>query len=134
MTEIEQSNSKGFKFQKRHILSIVSFAIFLQLAIFLNMRYELALIWRIILSILPVISFVFFMINMIESIKKDDEMFLKIMAQALTYTSVITLTWTLAVGIMQQLEVLPMGSFYFVFFIMAGTFSLSYLLAMKKYC
>ena len=128
-----QKTPKTFRFKKKFIFSVVAFAMLFQSAIFLNMTVELSLIWKVILGLLPVIPFIYAIINLTSSIKQDDEMFKKIIIDAFNLTGLITMSWTLAVGLLQQLAVLPYFSLYFVFFIMCLTFSISVFLTTKKY-
>jgi hypothetical protein len=127
------TNIKNHKLKKKQVFSIATFALLFQMAIFLNKSMDLSIGWRVVLGTLPVVPFVLSLIYLSKSIKQDDEMFFKIAMDSFMITGLITLSWTLAVGLFQQLEVLPNFSLYFVPFVMMFTFSIVYLIVMKKY-
>ena len=132
MKNQETQYSKN-NFNKSFVGRMVLFTISLQAVYLINAKLDLSWVLRVVLAIIPSVALAYALLALAALIRNGDEMFKKIMVDSFVVTGLITLTWVLALGLLQQFKVIPYLSFYWVFFIMVITFCISYWLIMRKY-
>ncbi|MEZ5473366.1 MAG: hypothetical protein R3E90_16475 [Marinicella sp.] len=132
MKNQETQYSKN-NFNKSFVGRMVLFTISLQAVYLINAKLDLSWVLRVVLAIIPSVALAYALLALAALIRNGDEMFKKIMVDSFVVTGLITLTWVLALGLLQQFNVIPYLSFYWVFFIMVITFCIGYWLIMRKY-
>lgn len=105
---------------------MVIFSSSLSVAFFLHNKVELPIFWKGLIGLLPAIPFSLAMIELARFIRNDDEMFKKIISDAILVTFMITLVCCIALGTLQMLSVLPVFSVFYLFIAMSLLFSFSY--------
>lgn len=126
--EIDSSYVWKKKYLKRFIVGMIGFGLMMPFVIFIGKKVEANMVVHAMIALLPVIPFILAMSAFLQNIKTMDELWKKIMSEALIYTAIITMTISFAFGMLQVMNVVNSFSVFYVFpfMMLLWTFSFAY--------
>jgi ABC-type polysaccharide/polyol phosphate export permease len=119
--------------KNKFVIYMMLFSVSLSAVFALNKQFELGAPSLICLAMLPIIFFALACIELARSVRDDDEMFKKIIADAIQQTFMTMVVACLAIGLLQTLSVIPSFSLFYVFFAVCLMFVFSYARKARKY-
>lgn len=132
-TNNQELKPKTFRFDNKFRIYAITSLLLLQTIFLLGKTIETNIYIRTLIALLPVIPFVFALFNLASMIRTEDELSKKIIADALSLTFCITLTWTLAGALLQHMIGIPKLSFMIIFAVVMASFCISYLIVSRNY-
>ena len=100
---------------KKFLLGMAGFGLMMAFSIFVGKQIESHLIVKIIIALLPIIPFIIALTAFIANIKVMDEMWKKIQSDALIMTALITLVFSLSIGMLQVMNLIGVFSIFYLF-------------------
>ncbi len=116
------------KYLNRFIAGMIGFGLMMPFVIFIGKKVDANVYVHALIALLPVIPFIVAMSAFLQNIKTMDELWKKIMSEALIYTAIITMTVSFCFGMLQVMNVVNSFSVFYVFpfMMMLWTFCFAY--------
>ncbi|MCF6287765.1 MAG: hypothetical protein L3J53_00825 [Proteobacteria bacterium] len=104
---------------RKYIAGVIGFSLLMPFVIFIGKKTEVGIPLKIIIALLPAIPFFLAMSAFLKNIKSMDELWKKIMSDALIMTAIITIGLSFSLGMLQVVDILePFSVLYIYIFMM----------------
>lgn len=114
------------KLLRQYIFGMIGFAVFMFIALFFFKKTQTHITVQIIMALSPVVPFLVAMNAFLKNFKNMDELWQKIFADALIMTAIITMAFSMALGMLQVFTIISNFSIFYVFPFMMVTWSFSF--------
>jgi hypothetical protein len=117
----------------RFIAGMTGYAVLLPLSMIASKNIDASLTSKMLLVLIPIIPFILAISAVVANFKEMDELWRKILAESMLYTSLITAVTTFSLGLLQVNGFIPLVSFIYVLPYMCAIWGLSIFFVSKQY-